>query len=84
MEYLRIVSEENPENKADLEYRKVNLFVQMRYDDVPEHEEEEVDPPREPYKHIVPEEPKLVLPDKDAPEEDPKPVEEHGEEQEEE
>lgn len=30
----------------------------MRYDDVPEHEEEEVDPPREPYKHPVPEAPK--------------------------
>lgn len=37
----------------------------MRYDDVPEHEEDEVEHRREPYKHIVPEEAKLVLPDHD-------------------
>lgn len=27
LEYLRLVNEENPENKAEQEYRKVNLFV---------------------------------------------------------
>ncbi|KAL4450880.1 hypothetical protein ABPG74_011722 [Tetrahymena malaccensis] len=83
LEYLRLINEENPENKAEQEYRKVNLFVQLRYDEVPEHEENEVEPPREQYKHIVPEEPKLILPEEEFPEEQPQQVEQQEEEEEE-
>lgn len=60
LDFLRLIDEENPENKSDAEHRKINLFVQMRYDEVPEHEEEEQDPACQPYKHFVPEPPKLI------------------------
>lgn len=71
LEHFALINEENSANKAEHEYKKVNLFVQLRYDEVAEHEEEEAEPPRQLYKHIVPEDPKLILPDHDIEEVEP-------------
>ncbi|EGR28678.1 hypothetical protein IMG5_170620 [Ichthyophthirius multifiliis] len=79
LDFSNLISEESQQNKAEQDYRKVNLFVQLRYDDVYEDEEDEQEPYREPYKHIVPEEPKLQLPDHDILEEEQKQPQEEGE-----
>lgn len=40
---MDLVNEENEQNKEEQDIRKVNIFLQLRYDHV--EEEDEIDPP---------------------------------------
>eukprot|EP00825_Cyclidium_porcatum_P024772 TRINITY_DN2712_c0_g1_i1.p1 TRINITY_DN2712_c0_g1~~TRINITY_DN2712_c0_g1_i1.p1 ORF type:complete len:1021 (-),score=266.12 TRINITY_DN2712_c0_g1_i1:130-3192(-) len=43
-QYLTLINEENELNKEEQDYRRVNLFVQLRYDEFPPEEENEPEP----------------------------------------
>jgi len=41
IEYIGLINEENEQNKEDCDFRRTNLFIQLRYDEVDPNSENE-------------------------------------------